>query len=124
MMNVDKWLSILLALVMVWGTMSPGEATGQAAVLVAQAGALEALPPEVLEKVRALAGLLQQSISKGALTDAQIQRELQDGQLEQTIRGLGPDADRLMQEITSGLKSGQGEGALSGLLQGLTQPMP
>lgn len=123
-MNTNRWCGVLAAFVMTWGAIGPCAAIGQAAVLVAQAGILESLPPDVLDKVRALAGLLQQSINKGELTDAQIQHELQDGQLEQTIRGLGPDADRLMQEITSGLKSGQGESALSGLLQGLTLPAP
>lgn len=85
------------------------------------AGILNALPPDLYMKLERLAQLLDQNIKAGKLTDAQVQQELMSGRLEQTIRGLGPEANRLMEEIQSDMQNGNGPGesALMPLLGGL-----
>jgi len=88
----------------------------------ANAGAiLNALPPDLYKKVERLAQLLDQKIKAGQLTDAQLQQELMSGRLEQTIRGLGPEANRLMDDLQSAMQSGTGlgEDALMPLFGGL-----
>ncbi|BCA54264.1 exported protein of unknown function [Nitrospira sp. KM1] len=87
------------------------------------AGILNALPPDLYKKMERLAQLIDQSIKSGKLTDAQVQQELMSGRLDQTIRGLGPEAGQLMDEIQSDMQSGNGPGenALMPLLGGLGQ---
>lgn len=85
------------------------------------AGVLNALPADLYKKLERLARLLDQNIKAGKLTDTQLQQELMSGRLEQTIRNLGPEANRLMEEIQSDMQngSGPGEAALMPLLGGL-----
>jgi len=85
------------------------------------AGILNALPPDLYMKLERLAQLLDQNIKAGKLTDAQLQQELMSGRLEQTIRGLGPEANQLLEEIQSDMQNGKGPGesALMPLLGGL-----
>jgi hypothetical protein len=85
------------------------------------AAILNALPPDLYKKVERLAQLLDQKIKAGQLTDAQLQQELMSGRLEQTIRGLGPEANRLMDDLQSAMQSGTGlgEDALMPLFGGL-----
>lgn len=68
-----------------------------------------------------LSQLIDQHIKAGRLSDAQIQQQLMSGNLEQTIRSLGPEADRLFDEISADMKNGIGPGqdALMALLGGL-----
>ncbi|SLM46201.1 exported protein of unknown function [Nitrospira japonica] len=85
------------------------------------AGILNALPPDLYMKLERLAQLLDQNIKAGKLTDAQLQQELMSGRLEQTIRGLGSEANQLLEEIQSDMQNGKGPGesALMPLLGGL-----
>jgi hypothetical protein len=55
------------------------------------AGILDALPSDVLAKVQQLRQMLQQNINEGKITEAQIQRELMSGNLQQTIKS-NPEA--------------------------------
>ena len=89
-----------------------------------QENALAALPPDVLTKIRQLAELLQQSILNGQLNDARIHQELHGGDLEATIRGLGPEAGRLFDDIRTGLRASRNEESLTAILQGLVPPSP
>ena len=86
------------------------------------AGILNSLPPDLHEKLQQLSELLDQNIKAGKITDAQIQQQLADGRLEQTIRSLGPEANQLFDEIHSDMKNGNGPGeeALLPLLGGLS----
>lgn len=82
---------------------------------------LNSLPPELYKKMEQLSQMLDQQIKAGRLTDAQVHQELMSGRLEQTIRSLGPEAGRLMDEIKNDMKDGggPGEAALMPLLGGL-----
>lgn len=86
------------------------------------AGILSSLPPDLYKKLEQLSQLLDQNIKAGKLTDAQIQQELMSGRLEQTLRSLGPEANQLMDEISTDMKNGKGltEDALMPLLEGLS----
>ena len=86
------------------------------------ADVLNALPPELHKKLQQLSELLDQNIKAGKITDAQIQQQLASGGLERTIRSLGPEANRLFDEINTDMKSGKGPGedALMPLLGGLS----
>ncbi len=83
---------------------------------------LNSLPPELYKKLEQLSQMLDQQIKAGRLTDAQVHQELMSGRLEQTIRGLGPEANQLFEDIQSDLRSGNGPGedALLPLLGGLS----
>ena len=85
------------------------------------AGILNSLPPDLYRKLMQLSQLIDQHIKAGRLSDAQIQQQLMSGNLEQTIRSLGPEADRLFDEISADMKNGIGPGqdALMALLGGL-----
>ncbi|MDF0643486.1 MAG: hypothetical protein P0111_05615 [Nitrospira sp.] len=88
------------------------------------AGVLNALPPDLYQKLERLAQLLDQNIKAGKLNDGQVQQELFSGHLEQRIRSLGPEADHLFDEISADMKNGSGlnEAALLPLLGGLSNP--
>jgi len=85
------------------------------------AGILDALPPDLHKKMEQLSQIIDQNVKAGKLTDAQIQQELMSGQLEHTIRSLGPEASHLMDDINSDIKNrnGPGEEALMPLIGGL-----
>jgi len=85
------------------------------------AGVLHSLPPDLHKKLQQLSQLIDQNIKADTLTEAQIQRELMFGRLEQTIRSLGPEANQLFEEIKTDMKNGKGPGedALVPLLGGL-----
>jgi hypothetical protein len=83
-------------------------------------GQVGGLPSDLLPKIAQLAHILQQNIADGKLNEAQIQRELYQGDLAQVIRNLGPEASRLLDEISASLKGSDGEESLSSLLNGLT----
>ena len=86
------------------------------------ADVLNTLPPELHKKLQQLSELLDQNIKAGKITDAQIQQQLASGGLERTIRSLGPEANRLFDEINTDMKNGKGPGedALMPLLGGLS----
>ena len=85
------------------------------------AGVLNSLPPDLHKKLQQLSQLIDRNIKADTLTEAQIQRELMLGRLEQTIRSLGPEANQLFDEINTDMKNGKGPGedALAPLLGGL-----
>ncbi|MBU6479516.1 MAG: hypothetical protein KGS09_03100 [Nitrospirae bacterium] len=83
-------------------------------------GILDALPSDVLAKVRQLAQLLQQNINEGKITDAQIQHELMSGNLQQTIKSINPEASHLLDDINASMKNSPNAESLPGLLGGLT----
>lgn len=84
------------------------------------AGILDALPPDVLAKVQQLAQMLQQNINEGKITDAQIQRELMSGNLQQTIKSINPEASHLLDDIKASMKNSPNAENLPDLLGGLT----
>ena len=87
-------------------------------------GGLGQLSPDLLSKIRALAILVEKKQAEGQITDATLQRELQGGDPGAVIRGLGPDANRLLEEIKASLQSNYSEEALSVLLQALMGTAP
>lgn len=84
------------------------------------AGVLGALSPALISKIRELAILVQKKLADGQINDATLQRELQGGDVGAAIRGLGPDANRLLDEIKASLQSNYSEESLALLLQVLT----
>ena len=84
------------------------------------AGILDALPSDVLAKVQQLAQMLQQDINEGKITDAQIQRELMSGNLQQTIKSMNPEAGHLLDDINASMKNSPNAENLPNLLGGLT----
>ena len=84
-------------------------------------GVLNSLPPDLQKKLQQLSQLIDRNIKADTLTEAQVQRELMLGRLEQTIRSLGPEANQLFEEIKTDIKNGKGPGedALIPLLGGL-----
>ena len=80
--------------------MAPGSHPSQSA-----AGIMDALPPDVQSKMQQLSLMLQQNIKEGKITDAQIQRELMSGNLQQTIKSMNPEAGQLLDEINASMKS-------------------
>ncbi|HJT22235.1 MAG TPA: hypothetical protein VJ746_17320 [Nitrospira sp.] len=104
---------LMLSLLLVLSLIVSSQAAAQTAGGRPSAGAgsiLNALPPDLYNKLEQLAQLLDQQIKSGKLTDAQIQHELMSGRLEQTIRSLGPEANQLFDEIQSDMKNGKGPG--------------
>ena len=84
------------------------------------ASILNALPPDVLAKTQQLAQMLQQDIHEGKITDAQIQRELLSGNLQQTIKSMNPKAGHLLDEINASMNNSPDAENLPELLGGLT----
>ncbi len=52
-----------------------------------------------------LSQMLQQNIKEGKITEAQIQRELMSGNLQQTIKSMNPEAGQLLDEINAAMKN-------------------
>jgi hypothetical protein len=84
------------------------------------AGILDALPPDVRAKVQQLGEMLQQDIKEGKITEAQIQRELMSGNLQQTIESINPEAGHLLDDINAAMKNSPNSENLPDLLGGLT----
>jgi hypothetical protein len=84
------------------------------------AGILDALPSDVLAKVQQLGQMLQQNINEGKITEAQIQRELMSGNLQQTIKSINPEASQLLDEINASMKNSPNAENLPDILGGLT----
>lgn len=82
-------------------------------------GALSGFSPDLLSKIRALALIVQKKMADGQITGATLQQELQGGDASAAIRGLGPEANRLLEEIKTSLQSNYSEESLSVLLQAL-----
>jgi len=81
---------------------------------------LDALPSDVQSKMQQLGQMLQQNINEGKITEAQIQRELMSGNLQQTIKSMNPDAGQLLDEINAAMKISPNADNLPDLLGGLT----
>jgi len=73
------------------------------------ASILSALPPDLYAKLQKLSVIVDQNIKAGRLTDVQIQQQLMSGQLEQTIRSLGPEANQLLDEISANMQGVKGQ---------------
>lgn len=82
-------------------------------------GALGGLSPDLLSKIRALALIVQKKIVDGQIGGGTLQQGLQGGDAAAAIRGLGPEANRLLEEIRASLQSTYSEESLSVLLQTL-----
>jgi len=80
---------------------------------------LNELPPETMKKVEALGKILQQDLKEGKLTDAQLHEELMSGNLEQTLRGLNPEAGPLLDDIADEMKDHPNADSLPNLLNEL-----
>jgi len=88
------------------------------------AGALGGLQPELISKIQALAVLLQQKTAEGKINDGAIQQHIQSGDAAGAIRGLGPEAERLLNDIKSAFQSNYSEESLNVLLQALMSASP
>jgi len=88
------------------------------------AGALGGLPPELISKIQALAVLLQQKTAEGKINDGAIQQHIQSGDAAGAIRGLGPEAERLLNDIKSAFQSNYSGESLNVLLQALMSASP
>jgi hypothetical protein len=113
-----RWLVIIVSLIAVapaWAQPTEHHPSDNAA------GVLNSLPPDLHQKLQQLSQLIDRNIKAGTLTEAQVQRELMLGRLEQTIRSLGPEANQLFEEIKTDMKNGKGPGedALAPLIGGL-----
>lgn len=82
---------------------------------------LNSIPPDLLEKVRALAQILQQEIKDGRLTDAEVQQGMISGRLGERLKLSSPEAGRLLEELSDASRQGKGPGeeSLMPLLGGL-----
>ena len=83
-------------------------------------GILDALPSDVRAKLQQLAQMLQQNINDGKITDAQIQRELMSGNLQQTIKSINPEAGHLLDDINATMKNSPNAENLRNLFGELT----
>ena len=116
-----RWRSILTIACCVFlvaaadAQMAPGDPLPQNT-----AGILDALPPDVRAKVQQLGEMLQQDIKEGKITEAQIQRELMSGNLQQTIKSMNPEASQLLDDINASMKNSPNAENLPDLLGGLT----
>ncbi len=107
-----------------WTSRSHGQPEPQHQIERQDAGSLGALSPDLVPKIRELAMIVQKKLADGQIDDATIQRELQGGDVGAVIRGLGPDANRLLDEIKASLQSNYSEESLALLLQVLTSSSP
>ena len=82
---------------------------------------LNSMPPDVLAKVQILAQILQQGIKDGTVTEAEIRQGIMSGRLTEKLKQLSPDADRLLDDVSTATKEGNGPGedSLLPLLGGL-----
>jgi hypothetical protein len=62
-------------------------------------------PSDVQTKLQQLGLMLQQNIKEGKITEAQIQRELMSGNLQQAIKSMNPEASQLLDEINASMKN-------------------
>ena len=83
-------------------------------------GIMDALPSDVQTKMHQLGLMLQQNIKEGKITDAQIQRELMSGNLQQTIKSMNPEAGQLLDDINASMKNSPNAENLPDLLGGMT----
>ena len=83
------------------------------------AGILDALPSDVQSKMQQLGQMLQKNIKEGKITEAQIQRELMSGNLQQTIKSMNPEASHLLDEINASMKTSSNAENLPDLPGGL-----
>ena len=83
------------------------------------AGIMDALPSDVQTKMHQLGLMLQQNIKEGKITDAQIQRELMSGNLQQTIKSMNPEAGQLLDEINASMKNSPNAENLPDILGGM-----
>lgn len=79
------------------------------------------LPPDTMKKVEALGKILQQDLKEGKLTEAQLHEELMAGNLEQTLRGLNPEAGPLLDDIADSMKNHPNANSLPNLLNGMVE---
>jgi hypothetical protein len=105
-------------------TPSQGQIGTDSQIKPQETGVLGHLSPDLLSKIRALAILVEKKQAEGQITDATLQRELQGGDPGAVIRGLGPDANQLLEEIKASLQSSYSEESLSVLLQALIGTAP
>ena len=89
--------------------------------VAAMANQLGDLPPDLQGKIAQLGQVLGEAIQDGRLTDSQVQAALKAGDAAAMIRGLGPQAAQLLQDIASGLKIRYTEDELGAILGGLIQ---
>ncbi len=110
---------LLLGLCLVFGNtvqaQMPLDGQNQAEVLKL----LNELPPETIKKVEALGKILQQDLNEGKLTEAQLHEELMSGNLEQTLRGLNPEAGPLLDDIGQAMQNHPNADSLPNLLNGM-----
>lgn len=71
---------------------------------------------DVPAKLQQLGQLLQQNIKEWKITEAQIQRELMSGNLQQTINSMNPEAGQLLDEINASMKNSPNADNLPDLL--------
>ncbi|MEP6888319.1 MAG: hypothetical protein ABI945_08340 [Nitrospirales bacterium] len=107
-----------------WTSRSHGQTEPQHQIERQDADALGSLSPDLVSKIRELAMIVQKKLADGQISDATIQRELQGGDVGAVIRGLGPDANRLLDEIKASFQSNYSEESLALLLQALTSSSP
>jgi len=118
-----KQLAFWFVMAAILATSAPTLAqTGGGPNLSNAANILNTLPRDLYYKLQHLSLLLDQNIKAGKITETQIQQQLLSGQLEPTIRSLGPEANQLLDEINTDMRSGKGPGedALMPLLGGLS----
>ena len=80
---------------------------------------MSGLPPETKKNIEQLGKLLQQDLTEGKLTEAQIQHELMSGNLEQKLRDLHPEAGPLLDDVSQATKHRSESEDLSHILDGL-----
>lgn len=107
-----------------WTNRSHGQTEPQHQIERQDADVLGGLSPDLVSNIRALAILVQKRMAEGQINDAMLQRELQRGDAGSVIRGLGPDANRLLDEIKTSLQANYSEESLAVLLQALTNSSP
>jgi hypothetical protein len=121
--NPMPYLIILLATLLSLWSLAPAQAQHAGSHVPSDAaGVLNSLPPDLYRKLQQLSLLLDQNIKAGRITEAQVRQELMSGELEHTIRSLGPEAAQLMDEFKTDISAGKGPGedALMPLLGGLS----
>ena len=77
------------------------------------------LPPETKKNIEQLGRLLQQDLSEGKLTEAQILHELMSGNFQQKLRDLHPEAGPLLDDLTRATKHHSQPEDLNRILDGL-----
>ena len=92
-----------------------------AAVVYAQSlPGLGELPPDVQAKMARLAQILSEKMHSGAITEQQVQAEVNSGNPTAMIQRLGPEATALLQDITESLKTHYSPEQLEAILGALS----